>query len=213
MRKLLSIFSICLLSICMYAQDKGNLRELCGDMEEKKLFECYRESGYYTVDHNYIIVSNIVEDLGVDKTEIYNRLKMYLNRSDNQANWIMMQDNPDDGLVVAKGVYSTIGSHGYGVWNYKVYYTLRVDMKDNRARLVCTATQVAINNTVDDKVPERMCELIEYLPLGSKRVSYNTIDDQYKAFNALIENMNKTIFRLGVTLQKGSLLTREYADW
>lgn len=212
MKKLLSILSLCFLANTLYAQD-DDMKKSCGKASGKKLFQCYTESNYYTVDRDNIVVSSILEDLGADKQELYNRLKVYFTRSDDKANWVMEQDNFEEGPIIVQGTYSTIGSHGYGVWNYKVYYTLRVDIVDNRARLVCTADRMIINNTVDNKVPERMCEFVDYIPLGKKKMTYNSADEQYNAFNTLVEYMNGTVHGLGDMLKRGSYMKAENSGW
>lgn len=183
------------------------------DMDEEELFQYYTQSNYYDIDRNHVIVKTIIEDLGIDKDEIYDRVKMYLSRSDKNANWTILHDNPEDGLVVAKGIYATIGSHGYGVWNHKVDYTIRVDFMDQRARLVCAVDKVIINNTVDESVPEKIYDIVDYIPLGEKKVTYNSKKQQYEGFNTLVEGMNSTLHRLSQTLTNGSYLQSEAAIW
>ncbi|WP_128152771.1 DUF4468 domain-containing protein [Apibacter raozihei] len=166
----------------------------------------------YEVEDGNIVVTKTIENIGETKDEIYKRVKSYFTRSYGSANSVIQTDDKEGGLVIGKGLYLNMTTFLLGTWKTNAYHILRIDIKDGRARIICTATTIIPNSSsyLDDKYEYAIAN---YLPITDKRAPAMTKKAQEEAFNALVEKMQESVESLAQTIKGEGGVKKEYADW
>lgn len=182
MKKILLIFSLVILPIITFAQ-------------------------FYKIDSDNMVVSRTVENIKDSKEEIYKRAENYLTHTDID---ITSRDN-ENWTIIGKGLYSNLSSY-YTTWMLKASFTLRIDVKDGRARIICSAQYVIPTNS-DYDGNDYQYLVTEHYPLTKKRAKGVTKKAQKKAFDELVIRMNKTVHLLSEVLKSGGTLDAEKEDW
>lgn len=166
----------------------------------------------YKIDGGSIVVSKIVEDIEGSTGEIYGRVKSFFVRSYGDANSVIQTDDKEGGLIIGKGLYTKLASFNLGAWTLKAYHTLRVDIKQGRARIICSASTVIPNSS---SYPGNTYEyvIVDHAPITDKRASGATKGAQKEAFDNLVARMNSTVDALAEAVKGGGLLESEKDDW
>lgn len=166
----------------------------------------------YKIDGNSIVVSAVVEDIQGSKDDIYGRAKSYFARAYNNSKEVTQTDDKVGGLIVIKGLYTNLASHSLGAWTLKAFHTIRVDIKENRARIICSAETIIPNSS---SYPGNTYEyvIVDRFPVTNKTATGATKGSQEKAFENLINLMNESVGALSVALKEGGVLETEKEDW
>jgi len=201
MNRSLLLVALILLPTLGFAQKK----------ETKDIFEEYTKSKTYSIDGDNIVVSRVINDVSGAKDDIYIKVKDFFTRNYKDANSVLQTDDKASGVLIGKGYYDNVYVlKALGVVNtvLKTYHILRVDIKDGRIRVICSADtweEYRGNGKLDEKV-----RIIDYAPITDKR--FFDKGKQMDAFVNLIDRMQNTIDNLEETVKKGSLSV-ESEDW
>ena len=185
---------------------------LQGLAQDEKVFEKYTAEKRYTIDGGSVVVSKIVENIEGSKEDIYTRAKSYLARAYNDSKSVIQTDDKESGIIIGKGLYTRLASFNLGAWTMKAYHILRVDIKEGRARIICSASTVIPNSSahLDN---EYEYSIINYYPITDKHAPSLLKKPQLRAFISLIDEMNKSVLSLEKALKEGGVLDSEKEDW
>ena len=200
MKKFVTLVVIMLTAVMCYAQ------------EASALFEQYTKEGRYTIDNGNIVVSKIIEELPGTTDDIYGRVKAYFARAYGDSKSVIQTDDKEGGLIIGKGIYPSLTTFSLGVWTIKAYHILRVDIKDGRARIICSASSMIPNSSAHPG-NEGEYLITDYAPITNKRAMWTPKGAQTKAFVNLVDRMNNSITELESALKGGGLLQSEEEDW
>lgn len=196
-----------LLLICVifcYTNASSQSKEL------KQEYERLLSSGAFTIENDEIIVSRVIEGLRGDKNSNYIKVKNFFARKYIDANSVIQVDDKESGVIIGKGYYKDLKSWVYMMTAYvsfNAYHTVRVDIKDDRVRVICNASDYDYN-------PQggacKSVNIIDYAPVTDKR--FIDKGKQTEAFLNLITRMNNTIDEIENSLKTG-IVSTENSDW
>lgn len=80
----------------------------------------------------------IIDSLPGNKEDNYLKVKSFLADL-NDADMIVLDDNKEDGFVIAKGVHKDVFKGVFNMeWsNFDVMFTIKVNLKNHRVRMIC----------------------------------------------------------------------------
>ncbi|GAB3221106.1 DUF4468 domain-containing protein [Algoriphagus aestuariicola] len=104
--------------------------------------------GLYEIDNtgnlSYVAV---IEDINLTKEEIYNRALSYFIHTYNDANSVIQDKNEENGTIIGKGIFPNVHTgSGLVTRSFSVIHILRIDVKDNRARVIITLTNYDVKS-------------------------------------------------------------------
>lgn len=177
----------------------------------KDKFQDYTKDNVYSIDGNNIVVSRIIEGVSGSKDDIYIKVKDFFTRNYQDAKSVLQTDDKSAGVLIGKGYYRDVYVlKALGIRNtvLNCYHIFRVDIKDNRVRVICSAdTWEEYDGKGQDK---REVLIKDYAPITDKR--FFDKGKQMEAFVNLIERMQSTIDILEKTVKGGSL-SIESENW
>lgn len=199
---LLLIFSI---SLNSYSQSKKLIEQ----------FELYSNTGKFELDDKNIVVSKVIENVDGGKDDIYIKVKSFFSHNYNDANSVIQTDDKEGGVIIAKGSFPKLKVWTDLVGNTNVlsaYHILRVDIKDGRVRVICSADQweSVITGSKYKNADVKKGYIVNYTPFTKER--FVDKGKQTEAFLKMIDNMHKVIDNLEKSLFEGNV-KKENEDW
>jgi len=177
----------------------------------KKKIDRYTRDNVYSIDGDNLVVSAVIDNLNGTKQDLYIRVKNYFARAYNNANSVLQTDDKEAGVLIVKGLYGNVYElRMLGVLNtyLNVYHILRVDIKEGRVRIICSAQmweEYRGNGELDERV-----KIVNYAPFTDKR--FFDKGKQMEATLKLIDKMHESINELEEALTSGSL-SIESQEW
>jgi hypothetical protein len=183
--------------------------------EKMDMLQNWMTSEYFKIDGDNIVVSQVINDIQGTKDEIYVKVKSFFARAYNNANSVIQTDDKESGTIIGKGFFKNFYSCGWmgiGKIFWDSYHVLRVDMKDNRIRVICSANKIEyrIWDGLNNKETPNSYEIVGYAPITDKRKFDK--GKQTDAFIALVERMNDTISLLEKSVKEG-IVSGENENW
>jgi len=195
------LFLLLFVPVFCYGQNK----------EQKELINNWKESGYFKIDGENIVVSRVIDSISGTKDDIYIKVKNYFVRAYNNANSVLQTDDKQAGTVIGKGLYDLmVCNFMLTTCNYKAYHILRVDIKDGKVRVICSASDIDVDQKGSNGISKSSYTLLDYAPIGDKRLLDK--GKQTEAFIKLVGRMNSSIDALEKSLKEGSLKV-ENEEW
>ncbi|MDN5204224.1 DUF4468 domain-containing protein [Fulvivirgaceae bacterium BMA10] len=200
MKKLLIIcFSIMsLTAFCQNRQTKNMLREIQGQWQQD--------------DNGNVTYVRIVEAKGISKEKIYNRaLNYFIYDYGNGKSAIQIKD-PDLGRIVNKGLYDDvhIGVDLSTTSYIDTWHIVRIDIKENRARIILTLTEYEKKITDRSPIPSYSTARVnEEFPINPGGF-YKTV--MGKAFVKSHDRAIATLDRIEKAINEGNT-ELENDDW
>lgn len=196
-----------LLLICVifcYANANSQSKEL------KQKYEKYLSNGVFTIENDEIIVSRVIKDIRGDKNSNYIKVKNFFARKYKDANSVIQVDDKEAGIIIGKGYYKDLKSWVYMMTTYvsfNAYHIVRVDIKDDRVRVICNASDYDYNPQGGSY---QSVKIVDYAPITDKR--FIDKGKQTEAFLNLITRMSNTIDEIEDSLKTG-IISTENSDW
>lgn len=153
----------------------------------------------------------MIDNIPGTKDEIYTNVKSYFARAYVDANSVIQTDDKEQGIIIGKGLYPKVYVLKLlGVVNTYLdcYHILRVDVKEGKVRIICSANMWEEYNgkgELDDRV-----YIVDYASFTDKRLFDK--GRQMEATVNLIDEMLKSIANLEKTLKVGGL-SIETEEW
>ena len=166
----------------------------------------------YEIDEGNIVVSKVIENVKGSKDEIYGRAKTYFTRAYVNTSSVIQTDDKENGLIIAKGLYDNVETFSLGYGKIKAYHIIRIDIKEGRARIICSASTL-ISYSPDRAGNESEYRIVDYAPITNKKARAVSKGIQKKAFDNLIAMMNNSVNSLSEALESGGILNTEKEDW
>lgn len=167
----------------------------------------------YTVDKNGdVIISKIVENLALQRHEIYLSALKYMEESYKDTKYKIVINSPENGVVAGEGEYLQFHEDNYFPYSYflNAPFLLRVDAKDGRARISIilsyyTGKRSNINETKD--IHDRISE---FQPIKEDEMEHRKLYN--KAFAVLYKNSQKTLNEV-VEVLRSTRSSEPDTDW
>ncbi len=164
----------------------------------------------YTIDQDKnIVFSQIIEGLPLQKGEILDVARRYLQEAYKETKYKIIIDSPDKGIVAGEGVYLQFHEANYTPYAYflDAPFTLRIDAKDGRARLSVitdyyTGKRININKT--SEIKDRICD---FAPINDEETEHKKL--YTKAFSALHHKASITIAEIAEVLRSAHTAASE----
>ncbi len=176
-------------------------------------FERYTQAKMYTVDNGDIVVSKVLENLPGTKDEIYARAKTFLARNYGSAKAVIQTDDKENGLIIIKGVYDELMRYQMNLWTVKAPHTIRIDIKDGRARMICNVEEMTPYSTSENDGLYTYYIVNCYPFTEKKNASLASKKLLAEAFIALIDRMHGSVYKIDEALREGGMLDVEKEDW
>jgi hypothetical protein len=95
-------------------------------------------TGLEPVPENEKTFSKVVEVKGKTKDQIYTATKIWIAENFKSAKSVIELDSKDDGIIIGNGIikYPCDGFECVAKGDHRVLFTIRIDMKDERFRIV-----------------------------------------------------------------------------
>lgn len=155
---------------------------------------CYsNEIEYKTDDKGNVVYTMTLENLPHSKGDVYKAAKNYFETAYKNTKYKISYESEGDGIIVGTGSFQQFfqGGNAIKVMTFNVDFQLRVDAKDNRARLQIIAKdyQVATISDLgsDDKATISISSVSPFTDNKDNKKTYK------KAFETLTELVEKTL--------------------
>lgn len=187
---------------------------ICFTQSSKTLDLINSISGQYKLDdNNNVTYMSILEVPDLTKEEIYNRALSYFVYNYGDANSIIQQKNLEQGIIVAKGLYSDIHygiSFGYSV-KYSTWHIARIDIKEGRVRILISLTEYLEKIDSNNRISTQDTQIHKSYPFNKKGSDKNMYG---KAFYYSHKKAIESIEEIENAIKNGSTSTEiENDDW
>lgn len=159
-----------------------------------------------------VVFTAFVENLPLKAADIHRAATEYLSEAYKEAKYDITECNNEKLIVVGKGKFNNFYNHN-GILSsdlYSVHFNVRIDSKDNRARLQFIVRNYDIMNLSDIGNKNAESVLISKCsPVG------RSLDSKAhrKAFEALMDRAAQVLAAIKVGLQKATPSVEEDNDW
>lgn len=143
----------------------------------------------------------IFDSLKFDKTELYNRSRIFLVETFNSSKAVIEYESKEEGIIMGKGLSKIYFQYSnlFGFTTF-VHYTIKIRVKDNKAAIDIydfrmaydiPATQYSVASSYDRPFMEYFNPIIEKKGLKPLYVEYlNTVD---KRINTIIDSYKNAL--------------------
>jgi len=189
-----------------------------GQKKEKiDIIKNWMNTEYFKIDGDNFVVSKVINDVQGTKDELYIKVKNFFARYYNNANSVIQTDDKEAGTIIGKGFYKNLyfGVYWFDYLYINSYYILRVDIKDNRIRVICSANMMEwIKENNKYGRTQGSYYILDYPPFGNKPDAIISISKGARtdAFINLIKAMHATIDTAEKTIKEGAI-SGENDDW
>ena len=197
--------------------------------QDQKVKDAIQESircGHFKVENSQIVVSGIIENLDASKNDLYIRAKAFFTRTYRDANSVIQTDDKEAGVLIAKGIFPNFHSISYrsgtGRLHFSSTHILRVDIRDNRIRVICSVDVIdcayvpSTFNRIMTNVNNAQYSpyvIVDHYPFTDKKAkSIDNKRDQIPIFNALEQSMHGLIMGFEKVIREG-IISGENEDW
>lgn len=190
MKKIILILLAVIATLGCYSQTKAQL----------ELFNSYKDSKYFVVKRDSIVVLNTIESIFNTKEDLYKRVKDFLHNYYEGQDIQYKTDDFESGVIKLR-VYSDILAEKKNAFTffrsqiYDAYFILNIDFKDGQA--VITSSVREINYLY--KGETSIYQIINYSPFTKEK--FRDKEKQTEAFLRLVEKMNRTVFDMSQFLK------------
>lgn len=178
MKTLLSCATLALFCVCSYAQEKSYQMPL--PLNDKGRVE----------------FQEIIEVENVSKDELFTRANAWFVSAYNSANDVIQMSDKEQGIIIGKGIAPYEVMFLAKNYPYKLRHTIKVETKENKARL--TMTDFYVEETGREDRP--VYDLVNDNQLYKKNGNFKPYNRQHK--ERLIVLWRSTLESLKSTLQK-----------
>lgn len=162
------------------------------------LFSCFNtcfgsEIEYKQDDNGNVVYTLILENLPHSKKDVYKAAKKYFETAYKNTKYNISYESEKDGIIVGTGSFQQYfqGGNAIKVMTFNVDFQLRVDAKDNRARLQLIAKDYSVATISDIGSNEKTNVTITTVaPFSENKDNKKTYN---KAFESLTEITEKTL--------------------
>ena len=181
--------------------------------EIKQKFYYYTDNEVYKVDQDNIIVSKVINNLPGTAEEIYFGIKHFFTMNYRDGNSVIQTDDKDAGVIIGKGLFKRFFEcryMGLQTIEWSAYHTLRVDIKDGRVRIICSANIMEYEFTATHPYRKYDYYIVEAAPITNER----KIDKgkQTEALVRLVDNMLQIVDKAENVVKLGSSSSAS-EDW
>tara|TARA_B110000003_G_scaffold264999_1_gene290362 strand:+ start:1927 stop:2895 length:969 start_codon:yes stop_codon:yes gene_type:complete len=97
-----------------------------------------------------VIIDKITKSEGVSKKELYSNAKVWVASYFNSATDVIKLDDKENGIIIAKGLFSFTYTGIFGIINSSnCYFTLKIQCKEERFRIIWTDLKFDLNEDLN----------------------------------------------------------------
>lgn len=152
-----------------------------------------KEIEYKSDDKGNVVFTTTLENLPHSKEDVYKAAKKYFETAYKNTKYKISYESEDDGIIIGTGSFQQFfqGGNAIKVMTFNVDFQLRVDAKDNRARLQVIAKDYEIATIRDLGSNEKAnISIVTVSPFTDNKEDKKTYK---KAFEILAELVEKTL--------------------
>lgn len=182
--------------------------------EQKEKLEKIKDQ-YSFDDNNNLLYVKVIDDLNLNKDELFNRALSYFTYNYTSASDVINIKDKEAGTIVGKGYFKTfycttqmlvIGT------DFSAYHILRVDIKNNKIRVILTVSEYDVR-TSGGNVPDinNKIDIYNTAPFNKKGVQKKLFTN---AFLALHRRCLLTLYSFEKSIKEGNTSSElENSDW
>ena len=106
--------------------------------------------GQYEVDENgNVSYIKIIDSIGLAKDEIFSRVLAFFTYNYTNGESVIQIQDKEAGQIIGKGIFLNVylGQYYTNLYEYDTWHIVRVDVKDNRVRVIITLNNYRSRNT------------------------------------------------------------------
>ena len=97
-------------------------------------------TGCVTQKHIPVELTSVVTVAGQSKKVIYNKTRQWFSQYFVSGKSVVDYENPESGTIIGNG-RANIGSDPFGIIQYLIEYNIKIDVKDNKFRVLTKITK------------------------------------------------------------------------
>tara|TARA_B110001450_G_C17567071_1_gene459239 strand:+ start:244 stop:849 length:606 start_codon:yes stop_codon:yes gene_type:complete len=185
-----------------------------GYSQNKKTKKMLSEiEGKWQIDDNgNVTYTKIIENLDLSKDEIYVRALAYFTYNYGDGTSVVQVQEKDKGLIIGKGLYAN--AHiGYSLvtYSFDTWHILRIDIKENRVRILLTLTKYKYTVTGGDTPPNITdVNISDSFPLNPKGYTKNQFG---KAFYKSHLRAQESLLAIEKSIKEGNTIDKNTDGW
>ena len=151
------------------------------------------EMTYKADDNGNVIYTLMLEELPHSASDVYGAAKKYFDSAYKHTKYKITYDSAEDGIVIGTGSFQQFfqGGNVVKVITFNVDFQLRVDAKDNRARLQLIAKDYILSTLNDLSANEKTSvSIVTVAPIAENKDNKKLYKN---AFDAMSELVAKTM--------------------
>lgn len=169
---------------------------------------------YRTDDRGNIVYTLTLENLPHSTEDIYDAAKKYLQTAYKNTKYKISYESEDNGVIIGSGSFQQFfqGGNAIKVMTFNVDFQLRIDAKDNRARLQIIAKDYSVATISDIGNNEKVnVDIVSVAPFTDNKDNKKTYK---KAFETLTEIVEKTLYEASESIRSYSPMSEiKSEDW
>lgn len=169
-------------------------------------------SSEYTKDSDgNIVISKIVEGINANAADIYATARKYIVNAYKETKYKIVQDDVERGIVMGQGRYLNFCTMNVFPSTYYLCadFYLRVDAKDNRARISLYAKEYSGQRQNINVTEEIADKIVDFPPVNKSTTKKERLYST--AFPLLIQHMKETLAEVEEALGKTVSVSND--DW
>lgn len=168
-------------------------------------------SEYTKDDDGNIIVSKIIEGINANAGDIYATARKYIENAYKETKYKIVQDDAERGIVMGQGRYLNFCTMNVFPSTYYLCadFYLRVDAKDNRARISLYAKEYTGQRQNINVTEEIADKIVDFPPINTSKAEKERLYST--AFPMLIQHMKDTLAEVEEALGKTISVSND--DW
>jgi len=150
----------------------------------------------YTIDKSgNVIISHIVEDLALNKDEIYKAGKKYLEESYKETKYKILFDSPKEGIIAGEGEYYEFynGNQYLSAYFVNAIFTLRIDAKEGRARISISVTNYTGKRINQNKTANLCDKIVSFPPFSNADKATEEALEERPNTNDVVQDIGNAI--------------------
>lgn len=152
---------------------------------------CFAQEVEYKPDDNgNLVYTLMLENLPHSKSDVFKAAKNYLETAYKNTKYKISYESEDNGIIVGAGSFQQFyqGGNAITVMTFNVDFQLRVDAKDNRARLQIIAKDYSVA-TINDlgKNEKANVSIITVAPFTDSKSSKKTYKKAFETLTGIVE--------------------------
>lgn len=170
-------------------------------------------NGQYNLDENgNVTITKVIDLPTLKKDEIYVRALSYFSYNYSNGKSVIQVQEKETGLIIGKGLYENVHVGVSLIVNeISAWHVIRLDIKDEKIRIIVTLTQYDIKTSGGNTPPSyRTVDIKNEYPINQKGYQETVMT---KAFYKSTKKVFATIDNIEKSIKNGNTNSTETKGW